>query len=75
MSCRRNGKGLLKDAIQRTLQTSQQMGMRVLLCHSIDEATKAFYLRHGFIESPIDPMTVILNIARLHEALHDQAAV
>lgn len=69
------GQGLLKDAIQRTLQTSQQMGIRVLLCHAIDEAAKAFYLQHGFIESPIDPMTVMLSLVRLQDALQRQAAI
>ena len=61
------GQGLLKDAVQRTLQIAQQMGIRVLLCHAIDEPAKAFYLKHGFIESPVDPMTVMLSLARLQD--------
>ena len=61
------GRGLLKDAVQRTLQTSRQMGIRVLLCHAIDEQAKAFYLQHGFIESPTDAMTVMLSLAHLQE--------
>lgn len=66
------GRGLLKDATLRTLQISQQMGIRVLLCHAIDEAAKAFYLQNGFIESPTDTMTVMLSLARLHEAMQSQ---
>ena len=54
------GQGLLKDALQRALQTRQQVGARALLCHATDEAAKAFYLKHGFIESPIHDMTVML---------------
>lgn len=54
------GQGLLKDAVMRTLQTCEQIGVRALLCHAIDEAAKAFYLKHGFIESPIHAMTVML---------------
>lgn len=61
------GRGLLKDAVQRTLRTSRQMGIRVLLCHAIDEQAKAFYLQHGFIESPTDAMTVMLSLAHLQE--------
>lgn len=68
------GNGLLKDAIQRTLQTSQQMGIRALLCHAIDEDAKAFYLQRGFIESPTDARTVMLSLVRLQEALKNQAA-
>lgn len=54
------GAGLLKDALLRSLQASEQIGARALLCHAIDEAARAFYLRHGFIESPIHDMTVVL---------------
>ncbi|MEO8459652.1 MAG: GNAT family N-acetyltransferase [Dokdonella sp.] len=68
------GRGLLKDAIQRTLQLAEHIGIRALLCHAIDVEAKAFYLKRGFIESPIDPMTVMLSIARLQEALRKQAA-
>lgn len=54
------GQGLLKDALQRTLQVCEQVGARALLCHAIDEAAKAFYLKNGFIESPVHEMTVML---------------
>ena len=54
------GRGLLKDAVQRTLQTCEQIGARALLCHAIDDAAKAFYLKHGFSASPSDGMTVML---------------
>lgn len=67
------GRGLLKDAIQRTLQLAEQMGIRALLCHAIDENARAFYMKYGFIESPIDPMTVMLSLGGLQEALNRQA--
>lgn len=54
------GRGLLKDAVRRTLQTCEQVGARALICHAIDDAAKAFYLKHGFVESPIHDMTVML---------------
>lgn len=54
------GRGLLKDAVQRALRASELVGARALLCHAIDEAAKAFYLKHGFIESPIHQMTLML---------------
>lgn len=63
------GRGLLKDAVWRTLQTAQQMGIRVLLCHAIDESAKAFYMKYGFIESSVEPMTVMLSMARLSDEL------
>jgi len=54
------GQGLLKDAALRALPTCGQLGARALLCHAIDEPAKAFYLKHGFIVSPIHPLTVML---------------
>jgi GNAT superfamily N-acetyltransferase len=63
MTGRGIGKGMLKDAVQRTLQIKEQVGIRALLCHAIDDAAKAFYLKHGFIRSPIDVMTVMLALS------------
>lgn len=63
------GRGLLKDAILRTLQAAEHMGIRALLCHAIDEDAKRFYLSHGFVESPIHPMTVMVSLDRVREAV------
>ena len=59
------GRGLLKDALQRTLQAADQLGIRALLCHAIDAPARSFYMHHGFVESPIDPMTMMLGLSRL----------
>lgn len=59
------GTGLLKDAVLRTVRLSREMGIRALLSHAIDQNAKQFYLHHGFAESPIEPLTGMLNIARL----------
>ena len=58
------GQGLLKDAVLRALQACEQVGARALLCHAADEPAKAFYLKHGFIVSPIHPLTVMLPLQR-----------
>jgi len=55
------GQGLLRDAILRTYNVSLQVGVRALLAHALSEDAKEFYLRHGFIESPMEPMTLLLN--------------
>ena len=59
------GAGLLKDAVRRAARLAEELGIRALLCHAIDENAKKFYLHHGFIESPIEPLTVMLNVAKL----------
>lgn len=56
------GSGLLKDAVARSLSVSQQVGVRALLVHALDEDAKGFYIYHGFKESPIDPMTLLLSL-------------
>lgn len=56
------GKGMLKDAVLRTMKVSQDAGVRALLVHAISESAKHFYKRYGFIESPIAPMTLMLSI-------------
>jgi GNAT superfamily N-acetyltransferase len=59
------GAGLLKDAVLRSARLAREMGIRAMVCHAISEDAKRFYLHHGFVESPIEPMTVMLNLARL----------
>ena len=43
-------------------RASLLIGVRALLCHAIDDDAKAFYLKHGFIESPLDPLTLMLGL-------------
>jgi len=68
------GRGLLKDAELRILQAAQQMGIRVLLCHAIDTSAKAFYRHFDFIESPVEPMTMMLSIPALQARLYGRRA-
>jgi len=54
------GAGLLKDAMRRTLQVAEMVGIRALAAHAKDETARAFYERFGFIASPTDPLHVFL---------------
>lgn len=63
------GAGLLKDALRRCLRTAQDMGVRALLCHAIDEAANNFYLHHGFVKSPMEPLTVMLGLPSITRQL------
>lgn len=62
------GQGLLKDAVLRSIAISETLGVRAMLCHALSERAKRFYLKYGFIESPIEPMTVMLNLSKLASA-------
>ena len=56
------GSGLLKDAVLRSIQAAALIGVRALVCHAIDDEAKAFYLKHGFAESPLVPLTVLVGL-------------
>ncbi len=58
------GGGLLKDAVLRSIQAADIVGACALLCHAIDDNATAFYARHGFIESPMQPLTMMLGLPR-----------
>jgi len=58
------GTGLLRDAVLRTLQAAEFGAIRAILVHPISDDAKRVYERHGFVESPVDPMTLMITIAR-----------
>jgi GNAT superfamily N-acetyltransferase len=48
------GSGLLLDALGRTLQVADMIGVRALAVHAKDEQAIAFYRHFGFTPSPTD---------------------
>ena len=56
------GRSLLKDAVLRTLSVSQQVGVKALLVHTLSEDARTFYAHNGFLESPLDPMTLVISL-------------
>lgn len=63
------GKGLLKDALLRTIQAADIGGLRAMLTHAKDEDAKQFYQKFGFEESPIQPLTLMLSIKDIRASL------
>lgn len=63
------GRGLLRDAVLRTVQAAEIAGIRAILVHAISEAAKRFYEGCGFIASPIDPLTVMITVAEAAKML------
>lgn len=49
------GRGLLLDALGRTLQVADIVGIRALAVHAKDDPAVAFYQHFGFTPSPTDP--------------------
>ena len=56
------GAGLLRDAVARSLQAADVIGACALVCHAIDDAAKAFYAHHGFVESPVQASTMLIGL-------------
>ena len=56
------GVALLRDAVERTQAASAILGIRGLLVHALSDQAKAFYERHGFVASPIRPMTLVMSL-------------
>lgn len=54
------GDALLRDAILRILQAADIAGIKAIVVHAISEEAKRYYLARSFIESPANPMTMIL---------------
>jgi GNAT superfamily N-acetyltransferase len=48
------GSGLLLDALGRTLQVADVIGVRALAVHAKDDRAVAFYRHFGFMPSPTD---------------------
>ena len=63
------GHGLLKDAIFRTLKVAKIAGIRAILVHAFDETAATFYRNNDFLDSPIDPLTLMLPLDRARKAL------
>lgn len=50
------GRGLLKDAVLRTLQAAGIAGIRALAVHAKDDAARRYYEQFDFVASPTDPL-------------------
>ena len=56
------GRSLLKDAVLRSVSVSQLAAIKALLVHALSENAKTFYVRNGFLESPLDPLTLVISL-------------
>jgi len=63
------GRALMRDAGLRLLHAAEIIGIRGLLVHAISDDAKRFYLALGFTPSPIDPMTLMVGLKDLSEAM------
>jgi predicted N-acetyltransferase YhbS len=54
------GSSLLRDAIARTVEAAEIIGVRALLVHALHDRARDFYLHYDFEPSPTDPLHLML---------------
>jgi len=67
------GSALLRDALMRSLHIARDAGVFAILVHALHDQAKQFYLSRGFVESPLQPMTLMMTMATVETILteHD----
>jgi predicted N-acetyltransferase YhbS len=63
------GKGMLRDAILRTIEASEIAGIAAILVHAISAEAKAFYEKYEFRPSELEEMTLMITLAEAKAAL------
>jgi GNAT superfamily N-acetyltransferase len=68
-SSRGIGKGLIKDALSRSLTVSETIGARAMLVHAIDEEAAGFYRKFGFLAFPTNSLTFVIPMETVKSGL------
>ncbi len=63
------GAGLLKDALLRVVSAAEEIGIRAVLVHALNETAHDFYLKHGFYESLTNDLTLMITVQEIQSAL------
>jgi len=63
------GQALLRDAMLRAVNVAGNAGVFALLVHALSDQAKQFYLSRGFVESPLQPMTLFMTIETIRSIL------
>lgn len=63
------GQALLRDAMLRAVNVSSEAGVFAILVHALSEQAKRFYLSRGFVESPLQPMTLLMTLETVRSIL------
>jgi GNAT superfamily N-acetyltransferase len=58
----RLGKWLLNDAVMRVSNLAEQVGIKAIMVHAIDDEARQFYEYFGFIQSPVSSQTLFYKI-------------
>ncbi|QWR77114.1 GNAT family N-acetyltransferase [Candidatus Magnetomonas plexicatena] len=63
------GRALLRDAMMRAVSVSVDAGIFALMVHALSEQARGFYLSCGFVQSPLQPMTLMMTLATVRSVV------
>ncbi len=63
------GQALLRDAMLRAVSVAGDTGVFAILIHALSGQAKRFYLSRGFVESPLEPMTLVMTLETVRSVL------
>lgn len=63
------GSALLRDAMLRAVNVGGNAGVFAVLVHALSEQAKQFYVSRGFVESPMQPMTLLMTLPTVRSVL------
>ena len=63
------GRALLRDAMIRAVNVAGDAGVFAILVHALSESAKQFYLSCGFVESPLQSMTLMMTLETVRSIL------
>ncbi len=63
------GRALFRDAARRVAHAADAIGIRGIVVHAISEQAKKFYMTLGFDPSPSEPMTLMITLSDVRDAL------
>lgn len=66
------GSALLRDAMLRAVSLASDAGVFAIVVHALSLEAKQFYLSRGFVQSPLQPMTLIMTLKTVRSILTER---
>ena len=63
------GSAVLRDAMLRAVSVAGDAGVFAIMVHALSPEARQFYLSRGFVQSPLQPMTLIMTLETVRSIL------
>lgn len=63
------GSALLRDAMMRSVNVANNTGVFAIIIHALSDSARQFYLSRGFVQSPLQPMTLMMTTQTIRSIL------